>query len=449
MSELDLDADLFGDVEVNDALSTSARIQALLDVERGLAESLASLGLLPPAAAAVIGAAARAEHFDVPTLAHEAAAAGNLAIPLIKMLRAHVAQQDASAADWVHVGATSQDIIDTAVVLQLRSAVPLIWRRLDHIAEKARGLAHEHATTVMAGRTWMQQATPVTFGLTAAGWADASARVAQTVRASLDAALVLQLGGATGTLAAFDGHGLRVAAALADRLKLEVPNMPWHGHRDRLASLAAALGVACGTMGKIARDISLLSQTETGEVSLSGGSGGSSTMPHKRNPVGCAVALAASLRAPGLVATILSSMPQELERGLGGWQAEWPVITQLVSVVAGAARAVGDTLDALQVDAKRMTANLALTRGAGMSEAVALALVPALGREAAHHTVATASRRALSEGRDLIDVLIEQPDVARVAERQLLQRLLDPRGYIGESEQLIARVIQGAPGLRG
>ncbi len=387
---------------------------------------LVSFRLLPRD---LIAQAARVELYDLRALARAAAAAGNPAIPLIKMLRAKVTEHDPAAADWVHVGATSQDVIDTAVVLQLRSTILIILRRLDRIGARARALAQEHAATVMAGRTWMQQATPVTFGLTAAGWADATARVAQSLGVALDASLVVQLGGATGTLAAFGGRGLQVAAALAERLQLQLPNMPWHSQRDRLASLACALGVACGTLGKIARDVSLLAQTEIGEVSIAATGGGSSTMPHKRNPVGCAVALAASIRAPGLVATILSSMPQELERGLGGWQAEWPVLKDLVSVVGGAARAVADTLDTLHIDATRMTANLEFTRGGAMSEAVALALTPTLGRECAHETVAKASRRAAAEGRAFVDVLIEEPAVARVADRQHLERLLDPRGY--------------------
>jgi 3-carboxy-cis,cis-muconate cycloisomerase len=418
-------AALFGDAEVSRHFSGRATVQAMLDVEVALAEAQAALGIFPAAAADAIGDAARAGDFDLDALARDAATEGNLAIPLVQQLRRAVGARDAEAAEWVHYGATSQDIIDTGLVLQLRAAVPLIAGRLDAIAAAARRHAAAHATTPMAGRTWLRQATPVTFGLTAAGWADLVARVAGSLRQALDAAMVVQLGGASGTLAAMGQHGLRVVDELARRLALIAPARPWHTQRDRLVALGCAHGVACGALGKIARDLALLGQTEVGEVTVAGG-GRSSTMPHKQNPVGCAVALAAASRAPGLVAALLAAMPQELERGLGGWHAEWETMVELVSITGGGARAIEESLAALDVDTGRMQDNLALTYGASLAEAFAFALAPHLGRERAHAVVAQASARAVAEKRSLADLLSEDPAVTRAIDRAALQRLLEP-----------------------
>ena len=434
-------AELFGDPQVTAHLSSEATVQSMLDVEVALVEAQAALGVIPRDAVAPIAEAAKALHFDMNALAAEAAQEGNVAIPLVNMLRRRVASADAAAANWVHFGATSQDIIDTALVLQLSRAVPLIAARLDETRQRARALAAAHVDTVMPGRTWLQQATPVTFGLTAAGWSDALHRSSAALRSALAAVSVVQLGGATGTLAAFGKDGLKVAEALAGRLGLRVPRMPWHAHRDRLTSLSCALGLACGTLGKIARDVALLNQTEIGELSVNV-TGGSSTMPHKQNPVGCAIALAAATRAPGLVSTMLAAMPQELERGLGGWQAEWEVMTELTRLTGGAARAMAVTLGALEVHPERMRANLDATGGANMAEAVSLALTPRIGRDAAHAAVKSASSRAATEGRPLAEVLRSLPVVIEHVGSEVLERLLDPALYVGAAAELIQRVLE-------
>ena len=442
MSDADprLYAALFGDAQIAAHLSSRATLQAMLDMEAALAESQAALGVIPAAAAGAIAGAARSHDFDFEALGRDAATEGNLAIPLVQQLRRAVGARDAAAAEWVHYGATSQDIIDTGLVLQLRAAVPLIATRLDAIATTAGRHANAHRTTIMAGRTWLQQATPVTFGLTAAGWADLIARVARLLRRALDDAMVVQLGGASGTLAALGPQGVRVMEEVARRLGLAAPARPWHTHRDRLVALGCAHGVVCGALGKIARDLALLSQTEVGEVSFSAG-GGSSTMPHKRNPVGCAVALAAATRAPGLVATLLTAMPQELERGLGGWHAEWETFVELVALTGGAARVIDESLTTLEVNEQRMQENLALTRGANLAEAYAFALAPHLGREGAHAAVAKASAAALAGKRSLVDVLSEDAAVASVVDRATLDRLLDPAQYAGSAAALIDRVL--------
>ncbi len=433
-------AELFGDAEVTAHLSSEAAVQAMLEVEVALVEAQAALGVIPREAVAPITDAATGAPFDVRAIASEAGLDGNVAISLVKMLWRRVSEVDAMAANWVHFGATSQDIIDTGLVLQLSRAVPLIARRLDEARQRARALAAAHVDTVMPGRTWLQQATPVTFGLTAAGWSDALHRVSVALRAALHEASVVQFGGATGTLAAFGTEGPRIAEAFAGCLGLQVPNLPWHAHRDRIASLACALGLTCGTLGKIARDVALLNQTEVGEVSLHL-TGGSSTMPHKHNPVGCAVALAAATRAPGLVSSLLSGMPQELERGLGGWQAEWEVIIELTNLTGGAARAISATLDSLEVHPDRMVANLTVTGGANMAEALSLALTPRLGRAGAHTVVSRACAQAAAEGRPLIDVLEAMPEVMQLMSREALDRILDPTQYVGAAAELIQRVL--------
>ncbi len=424
------------------AVSVEARLQAMLDVEACLAEAEASVGVIPRSAVSPIRAAARAEFYDHTTIAAEGRRAGNLAIPLVDHLTRRVAATDERASRYVHYGATSQDIIDTGLVLQLRESVPIIVGDLERAALAAARHARAHIATPMPGRTWLQQATPTTFGLKAAGWLDGLTRVGQGLQSALTDALVLQFGGASGTLAALGDRGPAIAEALGARLHLSVPTLPWHTHRDRLARLACALGVATGTLGKVGRDLGLLAQTEVSEAyEPSTDTGGSSTMPHKRNPVRAAIALAAAVRAPGLVATVLSAMPQEHERGLGGWQAEWEVVPELVLVAGDAAGAVAGALDALIVDPARMRANLDLTNGLVMAEAVMVRLTPHLGRTVAHERVGAACRRALTEGRSLGDVLAEDAVVTRVLDRHEIERTLSPEAYLGAARTFVENTL--------
>ena len=434
---------LFGMPEVNAALSDQARLQAMLDVEAALAEVEAELEIIPMSAVAPIRAAASAALYDRATIAAEAARSGNVAIPLVNHLTAHVAATDTVAARYVHRGATSQDILDTGLVLQLGRAVPPVLGELGRAADAAATQARLHAKTVMAGRTWLQHATPTTFGLKAAGWCEALDRSRLRVGMALDATRVLQFGGASGTLAALGDQGLAVGEALGARLGLAVPSTPWHAHRDRLADLASALGIAIGTLGKIGRDLGLLGQTEVGEVYVrpEEGVGGSSTMPHKTNPIAASVAIAAAVRAPGLVATMLAAMPQEHERGLGLWQAEWDTLPELIRLAGGAAQAIAKALGSLVVDSDRMRTNLAISGGAIMAESVATALAEPLGRAEAHALVEAASHRATAEGRPLADVLADDPAVTRHLSRQEIARRLSPDGYLGAAESFVARVL--------
>jgi 3-carboxy-cis,cis-muconate cycloisomerase len=442
MSDLLLSG-LFADLDVSASLSDRARLQRMLDVEAALAGAESALGVIPAGAAASIRDEARAELYDLAAIASEAAADGNLAIPVVRHLTRRVATRDAGAARYVHWGATSQDIIDTGLVLQLKDALPAILLRLRSAAASAASHARRHAVTPIAGRTWLQQGTPTTFGLKAAGWLDALHRTTDGVHTAMQAALVLQFGGATGTLAALGEHGPAVADVLGARLGLAVPAAPWHAHRDRLASLACALGVAAGTLGKIGRDLALLGQTEVAEAfeAVAEGGGGSSTMPHKRNPVRVSVALAAAVRIPGLVATMLSAMPQEHERGLGGWQAEWETLPEIVRVTAGSARAMADALEGLVVDPARMRANLAATRGLAMAEAVTMALAVSVGKGDAHARVEAACRRAIAEQRELVDILSEDPIVTAVLDRAALERHLTPERYLGAAGTFVDRIL--------
>lgn len=445
---MSLHGTLFGAAPVDAAFTDQAGLQALLDVEAALAEAQAALGIIPASAAGPIRAAARADIYDAAALATAALAAGNIVIPLVAALTARVTRESVDAARWVHWGATSQDILDTGLVLQLRNAGPAILALLDHAAAAAAGHARRHAATPMAGRTWLQHATPITFGLKAAGWCDLLSRVRDRLAEALERARVLQLGGAAGTLAAFGPRGLELQEALGARLGLAVPTLPWHAHRDRLADLAAALGVATGALGKIGRDLALLAQTEVGEAveGAPAGGGGSSTMPQKQNPVGSAVALAVATRAPGLVATMLAALPQEHERGLGGWQAEWDTLPELVRLTGGAARAIAEALDSLEVDPDRMRRNLALGGGLSAAEAVAMALARHVGKEEAHRLVAEACRRAVAERRQVTELLAEEVSVVKHLTSAEIERLLDPAAYLGHAEALVARALNRSPG---
>jgi 3-carboxy-cis,cis-muconate cycloisomerase len=427
------------------------RIQRMLDVEVALARAEAAAGIIPEAAADAIARAARVDRFDVAALIADARPAGNLAIPLVKQLTrlvGHAGKDENDAANtldasrFVHWGATSQDIIDTGLVLQLREAVPIIVSDLRRAASAAAVHARRHARTPMPGRTWLQQATPVTFGLKAAGWLDALARTTDGLESALTSALVLQFGGASGTLASLGADGLSVASRLGVLLDLPVPAIPWHAHRDRLGTLACALGVACGTLGKIARDIALLGQTEIQEVvEPPAEAGGSSTMPHKRTPVRASRVLAAAVRAPGLVATMLSAMPQEHERGLGGWQAEWDVLPDLVRLTASAAMSAADLVERLIVRPEAMEASLQITQGLVMAEAVVMALAAHVGKAQAHGLVDRAARRAVDDGTSLADALAEDPEIARWLDRGAIADALRPEDYLGVSAQFVARVL--------
>ncbi len=434
---------LLGNERVADLFSSRTQLQLMLDVEAALADAEAAVGVIPVGCVELIRSAARAELYDHGAIAAETAAAGNVAIPVVRHLTRRVAASDGDAARYVHWGATSQDISDTALVLQLQTAVPLVIEQIERAGGTAADLARRYAETPMAGRTWLQQATPTTFGLKAAGWLDALDRSRARLIAALDDVRVLQFGGAAGTLASLGPHGPAVTDALAARLDLRAPDIPWHAQRDRLSHLACSLGVNTGICGKIARDLSLLAQTEIGEAAESRrvGGGGSSTMPQKRNPVASSVALAAAFRAPGLVATILAGMLQEHERGLGGWQAEWDTLPDLVTVAASGAQAIADALAGLDVDPVRMRSNTEAAGGALLAESVAMTLAESVGKSAAHETIEAACRRSAKERVPLVEVLAADPLVTAHMDREEITRRLSPEQYLGAAATFITRVL--------
>ncbi len=437
---------LFASAKMRTALSDAAMLQRMLDVEAALARAEAASGVIPKSAEGPIAAACRAGRFDLAALGEAAAQAGNVAIPLVKALTAAVARRDKEAARFVHWGATSQDIIDTATVLALRKASSLLERDLARAGRGFLALAKKHRGTVMAGRTWLQQALPTTFGLKAAEYAAALARARVRMLAAVEEASVLQFGGASGTLAALGGKGGAIAKALGKSLDLAVPPAPWHAHGDRIANAASAIAIAIGECGKIARDVSLLMQTEVGEVfePAAAGRGGSSTMPQKRNPALSAQILAAANLAPGLASSLLAGLVHEHERGTGGWQASWLALPQLLLIASGAFERTAEIATGLEVDKARMRANLEISNGLVMAEAVQFALARKLGRLQAHELLANASQRAIAEGIHLKQILRAMPEAASALPGGKLDQLFEPANYLGETQKFIDAAVAGA-----
>jgi 3-carboxy-cis,cis-muconate cycloisomerase len=441
---------LFTTDAMREIFSDRRKLQGMLEFEAALARALARAGVAPEFAVEPIVAQCNPNNFALDPLAREAALAGNLAIPLVKVLTAAVAKSDPKAAGFVHWGATSQDAIDTGLVLQLRDALDLLHRELLQFSATLARVAEKHQATLLAGRTWLQQASPVTLGLKVAGWLDAIHRQQARIAHARNEVLTLQFGGAVGTLAALGEKGPAVAAALASDLKLKVPSIPWHTHRDRFAEVATALGLLVGTLGKIARDISLLAQTEIGEVlePAETGRGGSSTLPHKRNPVGSAVVLAAAIRVPALVSVMLTAMVQEHERGVGGWHAEWETLPEIFLLAAGALAHMAHVGDGMEVYEEHMTYNLGATHGLILSEAIAIALAKHIGRSPAHQLVEHAAHRALESGRPLRDLLLEDQEVRAHLSPAEVDSLLDHKNYTGSAASMIQRVLADEKKLR-
>lgn len=432
--------------ELEQILSDGSRVAGMLRFEAALAMAEARSGVIPDGSARKIAGHCRTDQFDLTAIAKEAARTGNIAIPLVRMLTDVVAHDDKDAARFVHWGATSQDAIDTGFVLQLRDAFDLVARDLGRLNEVLATLANAHRKTVMVARSWMQQALPTTFGFVVAGWLDAVLRQRQRLIEIRPRVLSLQFGGAVGTLAALREQGPKVATALAEELNLTLPATPWHAHRDRMVEVASFFGLLAGMLGKIARDISLQTQTEVGELFEPGGEGrgGSSTMPHKRNPVTCATVLSAAARVPGLVGTTLSAMPQEQQRGLGGWHAEWETLPEIIRLSGGALRHLVEMLPGLQVDAERMQTNLELTKGLIFAEGVTMALADRMGKMPAHLLVEAACKKAREQNRHLRDVLLEEPGLHGQLTAADLSALFDVRNYLGSANELVDRVLRQA-----
>ena len=457
-----------GGVEADD----TAWLQAMLDVEAGLARALERAGMASAGSGEAVTAAAQAANFEVGELGELAALTGNPVPGLARELARRVPQ---SAVSAVHRGATSQDIVDTAVMLLARRAIEVILADLARAADAAAGLAAEHRSTIMIGRTLLQQAVPVTFGLVAAGWLTSLDEARAGLAAVSSGRLAVQFGGAAGTLAALGDQGSRVAALLAGELSLALPLLPWHTDRLRIIDVGAALARTTAALGKIARDVTLLAQSEVGEVSEGPAAqgargpaarpgsqgqgtqgpagpasaprrGGSSAMPNKHNPVASIAILGCTRQVPGLLTTLVASGEQELQRAAGAWHAEWEPLTALLRLTGSASSWAGELLSGLTVDASRMAANLAATKGLPLAEHVTSLLAGVLGGAQAHDLVAEAGERAVSAGLPLSDVLLSVPKLeGRLASAGItpeqIDAALEPAGYLGAADAFVTAAL--------
>jgi len=462
------------------AVDDNAWLQAMLDAEAGLARALERAGLAPAGSGEAVTAAARAADFEPGELGALAALTGNPVPGLARALARRVPQ---AAAGAVHRGATSQDIVDTAAMLLARRVIDGVLADLARAADAAAGLAGTHRSTIMIGRTLLQQAVPVTFGLVAAGWLTSIDEARQGLAAVSSGRLAVQFGGAAGTLASLGEAGQRVAALLAEELGLALPVLPWHTDRLRIIDVAAALARAAAALGKVARDVTLLAQSEIGEVhegaadagapaqqaaaSIPGAPGapgapgpagprrgGSSAMPHKHNPVAAIAILGCTRQAPGLLATLVASAEQELQRAAGAWHAEWEPLACLLRLTGSAASWAAELLSGLTVDGSRMAANLAATKDLPLAEHVASLLAGVLGGAQAHDMVAEAAQRAVSAGLPLRDVLLAVPKLEnRLASAGItaeqIESALEPAGYLGAADAFITAALEAHQSLEG
>jgi 3-carboxy-cis,cis-muconate cycloisomerase len=439
---------LFADAEMADILSDRRWLEAMLDFEAALARAEAEVGVIPKAAAEVIASCCEVDLYDIAEIGRRTTLAGNPAIPLVAMLTDKVREKDAAAAEFVHFGATSQDVIDSALGHLSGDARGLVLERLGHCCHALAALAQLHRSTPMAGRTLLQHALPISFGLKCANWLDLLVKCHDEIMAK--APQWLQFGGAAGSLASLGEMGIAVEEQLrkATVMRKRAPrrwqsftgrDTPWHTNRAHQQLIAAQLGVLASSLGKIARDVTLLMQTEVAEVfePSAPGKGGSSTLPHKRNPVQSVAIIAIATRTPGLVATMLSAGLQEHERGAGGWHAEWDAMRELLLLTGAATLHMQTMLEGLEVDAQRMRANLDLTGGLIMAERVSFALAPSLGKSRAKVFMEAACKRAVAEKRHLREVLGEAPEAAALD----LAALFDPGTYMGASDVFIDRVL--------
>jgi len=437
---------LYGSDAMRAVFDERAWFQRMLDVEAALARVQSRLGVIPAEAGAAITAAARVENLDT---AEMAASVRNVGYPVVGVVKG-LSRAAGNAAGWTHWGATTQDIMDSATALQLREAFALVRADLLRLMAALAGQAEKYRGTVMAGRTHLQHALPVTFGLKCAAWLQPfPAHVARLdqLRPRVELA---QFGGAAGTLASLGARGIEVMEGLAGELGLGSPPAPWHVARDGFAEAVGFMGLLCGSLAKIATDVILLAQTEVGEVSepYVAGRGGSSTMPQKRNPIASEYVLASARMVQALVPVMQGAMAQDHERATGPWQAELLALPQAFVLAHGALRRTVEIAEGMVVDAARMRRNLDATGGLIVAEAVMMGLAPHLGREAAHHAVKHGCDRALAEGMSLADALMAEPEVTARLDRAAIDALTDPAAYLGSADAFISRVLEHAGNVR-
>jgi len=441
-----LDSKIFGasfsDDEINSLFTDQAYVRALGDVEIALARAEAAVGVIPGKAAEQI-ATAQPDKIDIAALAQGTLRSGFPVIALIEELRKQVTPE---AAQYVHWGATTQDIMDTACVLQMRAAIEILHGRLREIAGQLCEMAERHRATILAGRTHSQQALPITFGLKVAGWLAPLVGHAQRLQEISTRLLVAQFGGATGTLGALGDKGLAVARALAGQLNLAAPDIPWHAQRDNFAEFAGWLSLVSGSLAKMAQDIILMAQTEVGELAESGepGRGGSSTMPQKANPITSELIVAAARMNASLLSAMHQALIQEHERATHGWQLEWLALPQMVALTGGALKHALDLAKHLQVNTVVMRANITRANDVILAEAAVFALAGVMARRRAEELVKTACARAAAENKPLIQVVKQLAGAAVTTESVDWQALAEPANYLGETQKMIDAVLQRA-----
>ena len=441
---------LFYDKEINYLFEDKATINYLLQFEIALAQAQALHGVIPTEAAKAIEGVCLVENIDLENLILDVRLGANTSIPLVKQLTTLLKCQNTEGASnfnlgakFIHFGATSQDVIDTATMLQVRDAVLIIDKNVAVLIQQLVFLIENHRNTLMIGRSFMQQAKPITFGFKAATWLDGLLRSKKRLKNLLNTHFTLQLGGAVGNLSSMTDKGWDVMQSMSKILNLTTPSVSWHTQRDRFVEIATTLGILVGTISKIAKDISLMMQTEIAEVyePSGAGKGGSSTMPHKRNPVSCIAILAIAQRLPPLVATMLASMTQDHERATGAWHAEWETLADIVKLSGGAVLQAVEMTDGLEVNADKMLENLDCTEGLIFAENVSLALSAKIGKAAAHHTVEAACKVAISAKKHLKTILKAEETVAQNLSSEELEACFDPKNSLGLCDVFIDNVL--------
>jgi 3-carboxy-cis,cis-muconate cycloisomerase len=444
MSVNPVDSQIFGPLwgtdQMRELFSDMTRLQLMLDAEAALARAEARLGIVPQPVAEAITAAARVENLRIEHIAEGTRKAGVPVAALVSELGRAAGER---ATGYIHLGATTQDILDTANILQVRGAFANLRHDLIRLAGALAEKARRYGDTPMAGRTHLQQAVPITFGFKCAVWAAPLVAHVERLDQAAHRTLVVQFGGAAGTLAALGSSGLAVADALARELDLGMPDLPWHVIRDGMAEIVSLLALICGSLSKFALDVKLLMQTEVAEVfePHEPGRGGSSTMPQKRNPVAAEYVIAAARAVNASVGVMLAAMAQEHERSLGVWQSETLALPQSFVLTSGALAHALAIAEGMTVDPARMRRNLDSGGGLIMAEAVAAGLTPTLGRAAAHRLLQRVSDRVISEGRSLVDVLRDDAEVRKHLSNDQIEHLVDPASYLGSAGAFIGRVV--------
>jgi 3-carboxy-cis,cis-muconate cycloisomerase len=432
--------DIFSTEPMRRIFADENRIQKYLDIEAALARAQARLGIIPQEACDEICRHCRAQEYDFAKLKAQTERIGYPVLPVVQQL---VSLCRDGLGEWCHWGATTQDITDTATVLQMREALDLVEADIVAIADALAGLARRHRDTPMAGRSNLQQAVPITFGYKVATYLAAFERHRRRLEELRPRVLVGEFGGAAGTLSSLGTSGLEVQAGLMKELGLGQPEIAWHTVRDRIAEVGCFLGLVTGVCGKIAFDVKLMMQTEVEEVyePFHEGRGSSSTMPQKRNPISCVYITATNSLVRQHVAALLDAMVEDHERATGPWEIEWIAVPEIFSLAAGALAQTRFMVSGLVVDEKKMRANLDITRGLIVSEAVMMGLGPHIGRQYAHDLVYDICRQVVATGRTLLDLLAENREVAKHLDRAALERLCDPANYLGQAGEMVDRVL--------